>query len=91
MVILGFMIAIYFITMLLTAASGIHVYLYSSPGYIGVPQIIIIPSLLFYMKQVNIAKKFIRLINPCYYYFIHKDNCIFSNTSVICCLDAMYI
>ena len=64
MVILGFMIAIYFITMLLTAASGIHVYLYSSPGYIGVPQIIIIPSLLFYMKQVNIAKKFIRLINP---------------------------
>ena len=64
MVILGFMIAIYFITMLFTAAAGIHVYLYSSPAYIGVPQIIIIPSLLIYMKQINIGKKFMKIINP---------------------------
>ena len=64
MVILGFMIAVYFLTMLFTAAAGIHVYLYSSPAYIGVPQIIIIPSLLGYMKKINISKKFMKIINP---------------------------
>lgn len=64
MVILGFMIAVYFLTMLFTAAAGIHVYLYSSPAYIGVPQIIIIPSLIVYMKNINISKKIIKVINP---------------------------
>lgn len=64
MVILGFMIATYFLTMLFTAAAGIQVYLYSSPAYIGVPQVIIIPCLFGYMKQINIGKKIIKLINP---------------------------
>ena len=63
-VILGVLIALYFITMIASSFHGISVYLYGSPAYIGAPLCIIIPSMVYYMKKINICKKFIRALNP---------------------------
>ena len=69
---LGFLLIIYFAVLLVASFSGIGVYLYGSPAFIGVPMILIIPSLVGFMKQVNICKRIVCFINPpiCIGYFM---------------------
>jgi hypothetical protein len=63
-VVIGILIAVYFLTMVITSFNGVKVYLYASPAYIGVPLCVIIPGFIAYMKYLNICKRFTRHINP---------------------------
>ena len=61
---LGMLIAIYFVSLIVTSFAGPQVYLYASPAYLGVPLIIIIPGIVSYMKYNNICKRALSIINP---------------------------
>ena len=58
---LGLLLIIYFGILLIASFSGISIY--GSPAFIGVPMIIIIPSLVVFMKQINICKRIVCFIN----------------------------
>ena len=64
LVFLGILIGFYFLSLIIASFNGIKVYLYSSPAYIGVPLVIVIPSIVGYMKYQNISKKVHPFINP---------------------------
>lgn len=82
---LGFLLIIYFAVLLIASFSGIGVYLYGSPAFIGVPMTLIIPSLVGFMKQVNICKKIVCFINIpiCIGYFMITTSLIVLTSYIV--------
>ena len=82
---LGFLLIIYFAVLLVASFSGIGVYLYGSPAFIGVPMILIIPSLVGFMKQVNICKRIVCFINPpiCIGYFMITSSLVVLTSYIV--------
>ena len=63
-IILGLLIAVYFVSLIITSFMGPHIYLFASPAYLGVPLMLIIPGIISYMKYNNICKRVLSIINP---------------------------
>lgn len=83
--VLGFLLIIYFSVLLVASFSGIGIYLYGSPAFIGVPMIVIIPSLIGFMKQVNICKRVICFVNIpiCIGYFMITTSLIVLTSYIV--------
>lgn len=64
-ILLGILIAIYFVSLIVTSFVGPHVYLIASPIYLAIPLTCIIPGIVFYMFSHNICKNVMSvIINP---------------------------
>ena len=82
---LGLLLIIYFAVLLIASFSGIGVYLYGSPAFIGAPLTIIIPSLVGFMKQINICKRVVCFINLpiCIGYFMITSSLIILTSYIV--------
>ena len=82
---LGFLLFIYFAILLAASFSGIGIYLYGSPAFIGVPMTLIIPSHVGFMKTVNICKNVVCFINIpiCICYFMISTSLIILTSYIV--------
>jgi hypothetical protein len=89
---LGLLLIIYFAVLLMSSFSGIGVYLYGSPAFIGVPLTIIIPSLVGFMKQINICKRVVCFVNipVCIGYFMITTSLIILTSYIVWTPNSYY-
>ena len=59
---LGMLLAIYFVSLIVTSFVGPHVYLIASPIYLAVPLMCIIPGIVFYMFTNKICKNVMSIV-----------------------------